>query len=216
MKIAELRGEIHSSKLMVRGKNITKKFGDKFILYDCSFEIRGREHVLFAGENGCGKTTLLKIIIGELLLDSGEIKLGENIHFGYFAQEHEKLDTNKTVIEEFLSTDRMSKMSQEEARSVLGSFIFSGQDVFKKVSQLSFGERVRLVFAKLTNQENQLLILDEPTNHLDIPSREVIENALFSYKGAIVIVSHDRHFLSQISIDRVLTISNGNIKESRV
>jgi len=216
MKISELKGEIHSAKLMVRGKDITKKFGDRSILYNCSFEIRGKEHVLFAGENGCGKTTLLKIIMGEIFPDSGEIRLGENIHFGYFAQEHEKLDENKTVIEEFNSTDRMQVVSEENSRSILGSFLFSGQDVFKKVSQLSFGERVRLIFAKLTNQENQLLILDEPTNHLDIPSREVIEEALLAYKGAIVVVSHDRHFLNQISIDRVLTISNGNIKESRV
>lgn len=216
MKISELKGEIHDSKLMVRGKNITKRFADKSVLYSVSFELRGTEHILFAGENGCGKTTLLKIITGELVPDSGEIKIGENVHIGYFAQEHEKLDANKTVIEEFADTERMAIVSEENSRSILGSFLFSGQDVFKKVSQLSFGERVRLIFAKLTGQQNELLILDEPTNHLDIPSREVIEEALLSYKGAIVVVSHDRHFLNRISIDRAFTIGHGNMKENQV
>ncbi len=217
MRIAELKGETHSAKLIVRGKNLTKKFGDKSILYNANFELRGNEHVLFAGENGCGKTTLLKMIIGETKPDSGEIKIGENVHFGYFAQEHEKLDTNKTVMEGFSSTPRLTASNNKEnIRLILGSFLFSGQDVFKKVSSLSFGERVRLIFAKLTHQENELLILDEPTNHLDIPSREVIEEALSTYKGAIIVVSHDRHFLDKISLDKVLTISNGNIKESRV
>ncbi len=215
MKIQELQGENHSSKLIVRGKNIIKKFGSKSILYGCSFEIRGKEHVLFAGENGSGKTTLLKIITRELAPDTGEIRIGENIRFGYFAQEHEGLDENKTVIDEYLSTDRLLS-SHEQARSILGSFLFSGQDVYKKVSVLSFGERVRLIFAKLTNQENELLILDEPTNHLDIQSREVIEEALLTYNGAIIMVSHDRHFLDKIVLNKVLTIQNGNITEKRV
>ncbi len=211
----ELQGEAASAKLIVRAKNIAKNFGSKVVLRDMSFELRGGEHILLAGENGSGKTTLLKIITGELIPDSGEIKLGENVRFGYFAQEHEILNPDKTVMDEFLSTDRLLNSSRNP-RSILGAFLFSGQSAFKKVSSLSLGERVRLIFAKLTNQENELLILDEPTNHLDIQSREIIEDALRGYKGAIFVVSHDRYFLDKISINRVLTIQNGMIKENLV
>lgn len=211
----EIKGETASAKLIVRAKDITKNFPDKKLLRGVNFELRGREHVLLAGENGSGKTTLLKIITGDSQPDSGEIKLGENVHFGYFAQEHEILNLDKTVMDEFLSTDRLLNSSRNPC-SILGAFLFSGQSVFKKVSSLSLGERVRLIFAKLTNQENELLILDEPTNHLDIQSREIIEDALLGYKGAIFVVSHDRYFLDKISINRTLTIQNGIIKENLV
>jgi len=211
----ELKGEAASAKLIVRAKDIAKSFPGKQLLRGVNFELRGREHFLLAGDNGSGKTTLLKILIGELQPDSGEFKLGENIRFGYFAQEHEILNPDKTVMDEFLSTDRLLNSSRNP-RSVLGAFLFGGQNAFKKVSSLSLGERVRLIFAKLTNQENELLILDEPTNHLDIQSREVIEDALLGYKGAILVVSHDRYFLDKISINRTLTIQNGIIKEKLV
>lgn len=207
-----IKGEVASAKLIIRAKNIAKNFESKVVFRDINFELRGREHVLLSGENGSGKTTLLKIITGELSPDSGEIKLGENVRFGYFAQEHEILDLNKTVMDEFLSADRLLN-SSKNPRSILGAFLFEGQGVFKKVSNLSLGERVRLIFAKLTNQENELLILDEPTNHLDIQSREIIEDALLNYKGTILVVSHDRYFLDKISIDRILTIQDGIIKE---
>lgn len=211
----ELKGETVSAKLIVRAKDIVKSFPGKQLLRGVSFELRGREHVLLAGDNGSGKTTLLKILTGDLQPDSGEFKLGENVHFGYFAQEHEILNPDKTVMDEFLSTDRLLH-SSKNPRSVLGAFLFSGQSVFKKISNLSLGERVRLIFAKLTNQENELLILDEPTNHLDIQSREIIEDALLGYKGAILVVSHDRYFLDKIFINRTLTIQNGIIKENLV
>ena len=211
----ELKGEAASAKLIVRAKDIVKSFPNKQLLRGVSFELRGREHVLLAGDNGSGKTTLLKILTGELQPDSGEFKLGENVRFGYFAQEHEILNPDKTVMDEFLSTGRLINWSRNP-RSVLGAFLFGGQNAFKKISSLSLGERVRLIFAKLTNQENELIILDEPTNHLDIQSREVIEDALLGYKGAIFVVSHDRYFLDKISINRTLTIQNGIIKEKLV
>lgn len=211
----ELKGETASAKLIIRAKDIAKSFSGKTLLRGVNFELRGREHILLAGENGSGKTTLLKIITGDLQPDSGEFKLGENVHFGYFAQEHEILNLDKTVMDEFLSTDRLLN-SSTNPRSVLGAFLFSGQSVFKKVSSLSLGERVRLIFAKLTNQENELLILDEPTNHIDIQSREIIEDALIGYKGAILVVSHDRYFLDKILINRILTIQNGLINEKLV
>ena len=113
-------------------------------------------------------------------------------------------------MEEFVATERLLP-SAKNPRAILGSFLFSGQNVFKKVSSLSLGERVRLIFAKLTNQENEFLILDEPTNHLDIQSREVIEDALLSYQGAILVVSHDRYFLDKILINRMLILQGGNV-----
>lgn len=206
----ELQGETAMAKLILRTTDISKIFQDKSVLQKINFELRGREHVLLAGKNGSGKTTLLKILIGEVTPDAGEIKIGENVRCGYFAQEHEILNKNKTVIEEFSATDRLFP-SSKNPRAILGAFLFSGQSVFKKISSLSLGERVRLIFAKLTNQENELLILDEPTNHLDTQSREVIEDALLNYKGAILVVSHDRYFLDTIAINRKVTLQDGNI-----
>jgi ATPase subunit of ABC transporter with duplicated ATPase domains len=210
IKGLDLKGETHSAKLIVRARNISKNFADKVVLWNINFELRGEERALLSGDNGCGKTTLLKIIAGELKPNKGEIRIGEKVCIGYFAQEHENLDPNKTVMEEFQSTDRLVN-TIKDPRAILGAFLFHGQDVFKKVSDLSLGERVRLIFSKLTNQENELLILDEPTNHLDIVSREIIENALIDYKGAIIVVSHDRYFIEKISITRTLTFHGGVI-----
>jgi ATP-binding cassette subfamily F protein 3 len=204
IKKLDLQGDVANAKLVCRLSDITKSFGDKKVLRDISFEMRGKERVLLSGGNGSGKTVLLKILLGEVIPDSGEVKIGANLSMGYFAQEHELLDRNKTVLEEFLSTKNL--VTNKDPRKVLGSFLFSDQAVFKKVSALSLGERVRLIFAKLTNQHNDLLILDEPTNHLDIQSREVIENALIGYQGAILLVSHDRYFIEKIKIDRELNI----------
>ena len=195
----------------MRVQNITKQLGEKKILSNISFELRGKERVLLSGENGSGKTTLLKIISGDLSADSGTIKIGEHVHIGYFAQEHEQLDLNKTVLEEFLSLDRPIA-TDKDPRTILGSFMFGGQATFKKVADLSHGERVRLIFAKLTNQQNELLILDEPTNHLDIVSREIIENAIREYNGAIILVSHDRYFIEQIAVSRTITIRAGTVR----
>jgi len=213
IKGMNLSGETTASKLMVRCLDLAKKFGEKWVLWKINFEVRGEERVLLAGDNGCGKTTLLKIIIGSLKHDGGNLKIGDAVNVGYFAQEHENLDQNLTVIEEFKKTDRLINY-QKEPRAILGSFLFKDQDVFKKVSDLSLGEKVRLIFAKLTNQENQLLILDEPTNHLDIVSREIIEEALLNYKGSIIAVSHDRHFIEKIKFDRILNLSGGIVTES--
>ena len=205
----QLQGEAASSKLIVRGSDICKSFSGKTVLKGISLEIRGDEHVLLSGKNGSGKTTLFKIITRELEPDSGKLRMGDGVNIGYFSQEHDVLDMDSTVLEEFGKTHAASR----DSRSALGSFLFSGNDVFKKVSDLSLGERVRLIFAKLTNERYELLILDEPTNHLDIQSKEIIENALLDYEGAIFVVSHDRYFLEKISIDRRLMIYNGTIVE---
>lgn len=207
---ANLRGEVVGAKLICRVSSVAKRYGDKSILRDVSFEIRGKERVLLVGENGSGKTTLLKMLMGEITPDEGIIKIGEGVSVGYFSQEQEQLDLHKSVLDEFFDTPHL--VAGRDARAVLGSFLFSDQDVFKKVSALSLGERVRLIFAKLTNQRNELLVLDEPTNHLDIPSREVIEAALMEYEGSIIAVSHDRFFVEKIGFDRVLQVHGGVVE----
>ncbi len=234
MRALELHGQTAESKLILRLSGIKKSFGNTpvspprhpeaegsrpachsgvltrkpvSVLWDITFELRGKERVLLAGENGSGKTTLLKIITGELAPDKGEVTVGEKVRIGYFSQQQEILDPNKTVLEEFLSTDRLNCASKSP-RAILGAFLLSGQEVFKKVAILSFGERVRLIFAKITHQENELLVLDEPTNHLDLQAREVIEEALREYGGALLVVSHDRYFLDKIAITRTLHLKN--------
>ncbi len=201
MKQLRLQGENPASKLILRASDISKSFEGKPLFRNISLEIRGDERLVIAGRNGSGKTTLLNILAGKAKADSGEVRIGEGVRFGYFSQHHEDLDPNSTVMQEFTKTDRLLD-TKTDPRIILGSFLFSGESVFKKVSDLSHGERVRLIFAKLICQANELLILDEPTNHLDIISREAIEAALLDYRGAIIVVSHDRYFLEKISAER--------------
>jgi ATP-binding cassette subfamily F protein 3 len=207
MRGMNLDGETANAKLVCRVKNVHANYEGKNVLSDVSFEIHGKEKVLLSGKNGSGKTTLLKVILGAHQPRSGSVRVGENVSIGYFAQEHEHLNMAHTVLEEFYETQ--TQRSEQDARRVLGSFLFSGQDVFKKVSSLSMGERVRLVFAKLTHFHHELLILDEPTNHLDIPSREVIEDALLGFQGALLVVSHDRYFVEKIGFERELHLERG-------
>ena len=210
----DLRGETATAKLMCRVSHVSANYDGKNVLSDVSFEVRGKEKVLLSGKNGSGKTTLLKIILGTHQPRSGSVKIGEQVSVGYFAQEHEHLNMSNTVLEEFLETQEHK--GEQDARRTLGSFLFSGQDVFKKVSVLSMGERVRLVFAKLTHLQHELLILDEPTNHLDIPSREVIEEALLGFQGAVLAVSHDRYFVEKIGFERELHLERGVLDELTV
>ena len=211
IKGAQLSGEVSNAKLICRFSGVAKSFGDRKILTDASFEVRGKERVLLTGVNGSGKTTLLRMLMDEVEPDAGSVKIGDNIRVGYFSQEQESLDLSKTVLEEFQDTAR--RIHEKDARAILGSFLFSDQEVFKQVKSLSLGERVRLIFAKLTNQRNEFLVLDEPTNHLDIPSREAIEKALMEYEGAILAVSHDKFFVEKIGFDRTLIVANGTVTE---
>ena len=213
-KLAEhdLSGGADRAKLVIRGKRIAKSFSGKMVIKDASFEIRGNDKILLSGRNGSGKTTLIKIIGGIIQPDRGELKIGNGIRTGYFSQEQETLDRTRTVMSEFLSGDRL-QIGSRDPRSILGSFLFSGEAQKKSVSDLSFGEKVRLMFAKLMNEENDLLLLDEPTNHLDIPSREAIEKSIMGYEGAIVLVSHDRYFVEKLAIDRTFLIEEGTLKE---
>ncbi|MEX2008221.1 MAG: ABC-F family ATP-binding cassette domain-containing protein [Candidatus Spechtbacterales bacterium] len=208
-----LEGSVHTGKLMARFTGVAKSYQEKSVFREVSFEIRGAEHILLRGENGSGKTTLLKMMLGEVDPTEGEVRVGENVHVGHFSQEHEGLDRQNTVLDELLATPRVD-ISTQEARAVLAGFLFRGNAVFKRVEALSLGERVRLMFAKLVVQKNEMLVLDEPTNHLDIPSVEAIEHALREYRGAVVVVSHDIYFLEQLGIDKVFTLQNGKLTES--
>ncbi len=182
-------------------RNISKSYGEKTLFSDVSFEIGYKDRAFLFGENGCGKSTLIKIIAGRLAPDKGVIDCGYNVYMGYYDQENQELDGGNTVMDELWSVNE--SLAPGEIRSILARFLFRGDDCFKNVSDLSGGERARLTLAKLIMSKNNLLILDEPTNHLDINSREVLEEALESYEGTLIAVSHDRYFISKLS-NRIL------------
>lgn len=177
-------------------RDVTKSYGET-LLKDADLHIKKGEKVFLLGENGCGKTTLLKMICGNEKPDSGEITVGANIKIGYYDQIQESLNTEKTVIDEVWDT--YPKMTETQIRNALAVFLFRGEDVFKEISKLSGGERARVQLVKLILKPVNFLILDEPTNHLDIESREALENALKSYDGTIIAVSHDRYFINALS-----------------
>jgi ATP-binding cassette subfamily F protein 3 len=169
-----------------------------------SFEIKRGEHVAIIGDNGTGKTTLLKIINELVAPDSGKIQLGSNVEIGYYDQEHHVLHMDKTLFEEI--SDDYPYLTNTEIRNTLAAFLFTGEDVFKKISSLSGGERGRVSLAKLMLSEANFLILDEPTNHLDIMSKEILETALNAYEGTVLYVSHDRYFINKTA-SRILELT---------
>ncbi len=183
---------------------VTKSYGET-LLCGADLHIKKGEKVFLLGENGCGKTTLLKMICGEEKADSGEISVGANIKIGYYDQIQESLNTEKTVIDEVWDT--YPKMTETQIRNALAAFLFRGEDVFKEISKLSGGERARVQLVKLILKPVNFLILDEPTNHLDIESREALENALKNYDGTIFAVSHDRYFINALS-ERIVNFEN--------
>ena len=178
-------------------KHLCMAFGDKKLFSDLSFEVKKREHVFIAGPNGCGKSTLLKILLGRLSPTGGKAEFGYNVHIGYYDQENQQLCEEKTVLDELW--DAYPTATQTEIRSTLAAFMFRGDDILKKVSVLSGGERARLTLAKLIMSKMNVLVLDEPTNHLDIPSREALEAALAGFDGTIIAVSHDRYFMRRLA-----------------
>ena len=188
-------GESGNDVLTVKG--LKMGFGSNILFEDLSFLIKKREKVFIAGPNGCGKSTLLKVLLGKLMPLSGRIDFGYNVEIAYYDQENQNLDDEKTVLDEIW--DAYPTITQTQLRSVLASFMFRGDDIEKKVSVLSGGERARLTLAKLILSKTNLLILDEPTNHLDIPSREVLENAISEFDGTVIAVSHDRYFMKRLA-----------------
>ncbi|CBK97449.1 ATPase components of ABC transporters with duplicated ATPase domains [[Eubacterium] siraeum 70/3] len=182
-------------------KGLSKSFDGTVVFTNAELDIKKNTTTFILGENGCGKTTLLKILTGEYQADSGEYKFANNIQFGYYDQAQTDLDPSKTVIDEVW--DRYPKMTQTQVRSALAQFLFKGDDVFKNVGKLSGGEKARVSLLKLMLSKANMLLLDEPTNHLDIHSREALENALASYGGTLLIVSHDRYLINKLA-DRIV------------
>lgn len=186
-------------------EHLSKSFPSQPLFEDISFEIKRGEHVAIIGDNGTGKTTLLKILNRVMSADSGSFTLGTNVHIGYYDQEHHVLHMEKTVFDEI--SDDYPTLTNTEIRNMLAAFLFTGDDVFKLIGDLSGGERGRVSLAKLMLSEANFLILDEPTNHLDIASKEILENALNNYSGTVLYVSHDRYFINQTAT-RILELVN--------
>ncbi len=195
---------------VLRVEGLSKSFEDKTLFSDVSFLLRRGERLAILGDNGTGKTTLLKIINDRLSADSGKISLGSNVTIGYYDQAQQELDDSKTLFEEM--SDTYPRLTQTRIRNVLAAFLFTGDDVFKKISALSGGERGRVSLAKLMLSGANLLILDEPTNHLDMESKEILEHALNSYTGTLLYVSHDRYFVNQTAT-RILELENESFTE---
>lgn len=190
-------------------KDVSVGYGDQSILEDISFVLRRGEAVALVGPNGVGKTTLVKSIMGELPAQDGIIQIGNRVTVGYLAQEHDELHKDWTIVEEITRT---TPLSEKEARSVLGRFLFRSDDVFKLMGNLSGGEQARVALLKIFLAGDNFLILDEPTNHLDIPTREVVEDALLEFGGTYLVISHDRYFLNKIA-RKVIALEDGRLKE---
>ena len=203
-----LTPDVESGNDVLLVEGLSKSFDGKTIFSNVNIDIKRGERVALIGNNGTGKTTILKIINQLLPKDSGKITLGAQVHIGYYDQEHQVLHAEKTIFDEL--QDAYPQMSNTRVRNVLAAFLFTGEDVFKKIADLSGGERGRVSLAKLMLSNANFLILDEPTNHLDITSKEILENALKNYVGTILYVSHDRYFINQTAT-RILDLSPNGI-----
>ncbi len=201
---------LHSGTVICEAKALSKSFGHHQVLNQIDFTLTRGEKVALVGKNGEGKTTLVKIIKGEIPYE-GMVQLGYQVKIGYFAQnQDESLDMEKTVYQTL--EDIATAEARPKIRNILGYFLFSDDDVFKKVSVLSGGERARLLLAKLLLEPVNFLLLDEPTNHLDLPSKKILKEAIKKYDGTVLIISHDREFLDGL-VDKIWEIQNGKIKE---
>lgn len=192
--------------LMVEG--LAKSFGENHLFSGISFEMKRGERVALIGDNGTGKTTMLKIINELISFDKGRITLGTNVHIGYYDQEHQVLDDDKTLFEEI--SDARPQFTNTQVRNILAAFLFTDDDVFKRICDLSGGEKGRVSLAKLMLSEANFLILDEPTNHLDITSKEILEEALNRYTGTVLFVSHDRYFINKTAT-RILDLTEQTV-----
>lgn len=201
----KLEPSCQSGNDVLKIEHLSKSFGSRTLFQDVNFEIKRGEHVAIIGDNGTGKTTLLKILNQISNADTGSFTLGTNVKIGYYDQEHNVLNMDKTIFDEI--SDDYPSLTNTQIRNVLASFLFTGDDVFKLIGDLSGGERGRVSLAKLMLSEANFLILDEPTNHLDITSKEILEKALNRYTGTILYVSHDRYFINQTAT-RILELVN--------
>lgn len=190
---------------------LSKSYGEKHLFADCTFNVYKGDRVFIIGSNGCGKTTLLRILTDKETADSGFFRFGTGVKVGYFDQSLGALRGNGNVLDEIWNENRL--MSETQVRNYLAMFLFKGNDVYKSVRSLSGGEKAKLCLLKLMLSGANVLLLDEPTNHLDIPSREILENALAEYEGTIISVSHDRYFINKLA-DKIFIMKNGGVKES--
>lgn len=203
-------GVLEGKKLpeyIIQFKNIYKSYEKKVIFQDASFDVKRRDRIALIGRNGSGKSTLIKMIVGEEDYDKGCISINPSLRIGYFSQELDNLDFNKSILDEILELG----VTVQSARLVLGSLLFKGENVYKRIEVLSMGEKCRVAFAKLILSGCDMLILDEPTNYMDIVSREKIEEVLYDYSGTVLFVSHDRYFV-RCTANRIFEIEEGKIK----
>ena len=206
---AKLRqGDNSGSGIVVEGNGLRKSYGCRMLFSEAGFTVTKGRSIALLGPNGVGKTTLLRIITGELEPDSGKIRLAPMTAIGYLDQELKHLDPNRTILDEIVAHHGGNR---SEARTILGSLLFRGDDVYKKIFSLSMGERVKLTLARLILSGCNFLIMDEPTNHLDLPSREAVENALQNYSGTLLFVCHDRYFLDKMA-DEIWEIKDGGLR----
>jgi len=200
----KLTATVQSGNDVLYAEGLSKSFGPERLFEDINIDIKRGERVAIIGDNGTGKSTILKIITGSVLPDAGYVRTGSNVTIGYYDQEQQMLDMDKTIFDEI--SDRWPDMTQTRIRNVLASFLFTNDDVYKYIRDLSGGEKARVSLAKLMLSDANLLILDEPTNHLDIVSKEILESALSSYTGTLLYVSHDRYFINKTAT-RILELS---------
>lgn len=193
---------------VLKAEGLSMGFGEKHLFRDVTFTLFRQQHAFLVGPNGCGKTTLLRIALGQQSPMTGSSEFGARVKVGYYDQTIGDLHEEKTVFQEV--SDAYPRLTNTEIRTALGAFLFRGDDVFKQISVLSGGERARVALTKLMLSGANLLILDEPTNHLDIPSKEALEDALLSYDGTLLAVSHDRYFINRLA-DRILELTHGGI-----
>lgn len=203
-----LTPEVISGNDVLSVKGLSKSYGEKHLFSDIDFDIKRGERVALIGQNGTGKTTILKILNELVPADAGEFRLGSRVKIGYYDQEHQVLHMDKTVFSEI--ADAYPKLTETRIRTLLAAFLFTGDDVYKRICDLSGGERGRVSLAKLMLSEANFLILDEPTNHLDIMSKEILESALVQYEGTVLFVSHDRYFINKTAT-RILNLTGRQV-----
>lgn len=204
----QFKAGISSGNDVLFVENLTKEYPGKPLFKDINFDLRKDEKVFLLGPNGCGKSTILKIIAGRMEATEGSVEFGHKVKLGYYDQEQVELDKNNTIFDEVFEGNE--KRGQTEVRNALASFLFTGEDVFKPISILSGGEKNRVALVKLMLSESNFMLLDEPTNHLDINSREILEEALQNFEGTILAVSHDRYFINKLAT-RILEMNKNEL-----
>ncbi|HHX56228.1 MAG TPA: ABC-F family ATP-binding cassette domain-containing protein, partial [Clostridiales bacterium] len=206
--VIQFKPQISSGNDVLSVTDLSKSYDGLNLFTNINFEIKRGEHLAIIGNNGTGKSTILKIINKIAQADEGSIKIGENVHIGYFDQEQQSLNLEKNIFDEI--QDKYPYLNNTSVRNILASFLFTNDDVFKQIKDLSGGERGRVALAKLMLSEANFLIMDEPTNHLDIASKEVLEKAINQYSGTVLYISHDRYFINKTA-HRILELTNNTV-----